>query len=164
VPGLGFTQDDAKIPGAAEGGDYFGSALALADLNRDGKQDLAVGVRGETVGTADGTGAVNILYSTSSGPASTGAGYLDQNSDGVPGANEDSDLFGWSLSRLPNAYGGDALVVAAPDEKVTYASQGAVTVVPGAAKGKARPASYFFSGSNFPGGAAKDSNFGLGLT
>jgi hypothetical protein len=163
VPALGFTQDDPAIPGNAEGSDYFGAALALSDLNRDGRADLAVGVRYETVDTAAATGAVNILYSNTSGPAAAGAGYLDQNSPGVPGANEDSDAFGGSLSRLANAYGGDALVVAAPDEKLTYASQGAVTVVPGMPTGQARPASHFFSAGNFPGNASEDSNFGYGL-
>ena len=163
VPGPGFNQDDPRIPGAAESSDTFGSALALADLNRDGRRDLAIGVRSETVGTTEFTGAVNILYSTATGLSATGAGYLDQNSPGVPGANERDDAFGSSLSRIPNAYGGDALVVGAPWEKLTYTFQGAVTVIPGAATGKPRPASYFFSAGNFPGGPAKDGNFGLGL-
>jgi len=163
LPGPSFDQGQAEIPGAAESGDYFGSALALVDLNRDGKQDLAVGVRGEWVGSAQGTGAVNVLHSTTSGPTATGALYIDQNSAGVPGANENLDAFGWSLSRLPNAYGGDALAIGAPDENVTFPWEGAVTVLPSAAEGAARPSGYFFSGANFPGGAAAESNFGTGL-
>jgi hypothetical protein len=164
VPGSGFHQDDPKIPGAAERGDAFGSAVALADLNRDGKKDLAIGVRSETVGTVDNTGGVNIVYGTAAGLSATGAGYLDQNSAGVPGANEEYDGFGSYLSRVQNAYGGDALAVTARDETVAQLTEGAVTVIPSAAKGAARPTSYFFSGANFPGGSSEHAGFGMGLS
>ena len=163
VPGLSFSQDTANVPGTAESGDYFGSALAFADLNRDGRGDLAVGIRGESTGTVGEAGAITLLYSGASGPSATGSEYLDQNSAGVPGSNEASDLFGWSLSRVPNAYGGDALAVGAPDEDVSFTSEGAVTILPSAAKGTSRSEGHFLSGADFPGGAAKESNFGHGL-
>lgn len=162
VPGSMFSQDDPAIPGASEHGDYFGSALALVDFNRDGKRDLAIGVNGEGVGTAQSTGAINVLFSTVNGPVAAGSIYLDQNSAEVPGANESGDQFGANLSRLTNAYGGDALVVGSWGEKIAYVSEGAVTVLPSAA-GRTRPAGYFFSGANFPGGASAESNFGDGL-
>ncbi|MFC4066113.1 FG-GAP repeat protein [Actinoplanes subglobosus] len=162
VPGAMFSQDDAAIPGSSESGDYFGSALVLADLDRDGKRDLVIGVRGETAGSAQGTGAINVLFSAATGPVAAGSIYLDQNSAGVPGANESQDGFGWGLSRLANAYGGDALVVGVPDEKVTYASEGAVVILPGAA-GRTRPAGFSLTGANFPGRASAESNFGWGL-
>ncbi len=163
VAGAAFDQDNTSIPGAAEPGDNFGGSLALVDLNRDGKRDLAIGVHAESVGTVQATGAVNILYSTTTGPAAAGAGYIDQNSAGVPGANETLDAFGWELSRLANAYGGDALVVNAYDEMVTLPREGAVTVLPSAPRGATRPAGHFFSGVNFPGGPAAEANFGGGL-
>ena len=65
---------------------------------------------------------------------------------------------------MVNAYGGEALVVGAPYEKVTYTDEGAVTVLPSAPRNAARPVGYFFSGANFPRGASKDSNFGDGLS
>ncbi|WP_430779704.1 FG-GAP repeat protein [Actinoplanes sp. G11-F43] len=163
VPGAMFSQDDAAIPGTSESGDYFGTALALVDFNRDGKRDLAIGVRGETAGTAQATGAINVLYSTTAGPVAAGSIYLDQNSAGVPGANESQDGFGWTLSRLVNVHGGDTLVVGVPDEKVTYDWEGAVVVLPGAAVGQTRPEGYALTGANFPGGASAESNFGWGL-
>ncbi|MEV4704568.1 FG-GAP repeat protein [Actinoplanes sp. NPDC049316] len=162
--GPAFDQDNPQIPGDAENGDYFGDALTLADLNRDGKRDLVIGVRSETAGSADYTGAVNVLYSTATGPSAAGAVYIDQNSPGVPGANEDGDGFGSSLSRVINAYGGEAVVVGAPWEKVTYTDEGAVTVLPSAPKGAARPAGVFISGADFPRGASTDSAFGTGLS
>ncbi|MFD1365343.1 FG-GAP repeat protein [Actinoplanes sichuanensis] len=162
-PGAMFTQDDAAIPGASESGDYFGSALALVDFNRDGKRDLVIGVMGETVGSTYSSGAVNVLFSAAAGPVAAGSIYLDQNSAGVPGANETSDRFGGGLSRLVNAYGGESLVIGVSGETVTYTSEGAVVVLPGAAVGKTRPNGYFFSGSNFPGRASAEANFGRGL-
>ncbi|GGX81829.1 FG-GAP-like repeat-containing protein [Streptomyces fructofermentans] len=42
-----FHQDTAGVPGVAESRDSFGEALALADTNRDGRLDLAVGAPGE---------------------------------------------------------------------------------------------------------------------
>ncbi len=42
-----FTQNSAGVPGTAEQGDQFGSALTTADLDRDGYADLIVGVGGE---------------------------------------------------------------------------------------------------------------------
>jgi len=164
VAGPAFDQNHAQIPGDAESGDYFGSTLALVDVNRDGKRDLIVGVRGESAGSIQSSGAVNVLYSTATGPSATGALYLDQNSASVPGANEDNDAFGGSLGRIVNAYGGEALVVGAPDEKVTHANEGAVTVLPSAATGATRPEGLFFSGANFPRGAVADSNFGAGVS
>ncbi|WP_306212954.1 FG-GAP repeat protein [Actinoplanes sp. RD1] len=164
VAGSAYNQDDAQIPGDAEAGDQFGGSLGLADLNRDGRLDLAVGAPGEWAGTVDGNGAINVLFSTTAGPTPAGSVYIDQNSAGVPGDNEDLDAFGWSLGRVANAYGGDTLSVSANDEKVTYSREGAVTLLPGAPAGQARPAGYFFSGANFPAGAAAEANFGAGLS
>ena len=39
-----FTQDTANVLGGVETGDFFGSALAVGDFDRDGYDDLAVGV------------------------------------------------------------------------------------------------------------------------
>ncbi|MFJ9135990.1 FG-GAP-like repeat-containing protein [Streptomyces sp. NPDC102256] len=42
-----FHQDTPGVPGVAESRDSFGEALALADTDRDGRLDLAVGAPGE---------------------------------------------------------------------------------------------------------------------
>ncbi|MEE1774161.1 FG-GAP and VCBS repeat-containing protein [Streptomyces sp. JV185] len=44
---VGFNQDTADVPGAAEAGDLFGGAVKLVDANRDGRSELAVGAPGE---------------------------------------------------------------------------------------------------------------------
>ncbi|MGI5456503.1 FG-GAP-like repeat-containing protein [Streptomyces sp. CA-249302] len=48
-----YGQNTAGVPGTAERGDHFGTAVRLADTNRDGRADLAVGAPGENAG--DGT-------------------------------------------------------------------------------------------------------------
>ncbi|MEM9557847.1 MAG: FG-GAP repeat protein [Acidobacteriota bacterium] len=49
----------------SEDGDEFGSALAVGRFAGRGAVDLAIGVPGETIGSAEGTGGVNLLYSES---------------------------------------------------------------------------------------------------
>ncbi|GGK95194.1 FG-GAP repeat protein [Mangrovihabitans endophyticus] len=148
---LGFDQSDPQIPGEAEN-DFFGAALAIGDLNRDGRADLAVGSPNESVGSAPYTGAVILLYSGSGGITATGSRWLDQNSTGIPGANEDSDAFGSALHVVPGAYGGrNALVVGSPGEDTGSAQDsGAFTVVPGDAAGIPGPTGYFFGPSRLP--------------
>jgi hypothetical protein len=60
-------QDIGTIEGDVDGLDYFGSALAAGDFNRDGRDDLAIGVPGES----NFRGAVNVLYGSNSGLAET---------------------------------------------------------------------------------------------
>lgn len=48
-----FVQGAGGVPGAAEDGDRFGSAVTLTDLNGDGAADAAFGAEGENAG--DGT-------------------------------------------------------------------------------------------------------------
>ncbi|WP_329539846.1 N-acetylmuramoyl-L-alanine amidase [Streptomyces sp. NBC_01358] len=70
-----FVQGSGGVPGAAEAGDRFGSAVTLTDLNGDGTADAAFGAEGENAG--DGTvmtltGGVGASYGPSA--LSTGAG------------------------------------------------------------------------------------------
>ncbi|MFF4899192.1 FG-GAP-like repeat-containing protein [Streptomyces sp. NPDC001068] len=58
-----LTQDSAAVPGTAERGDEFGSALAFGDLNRDGYSDLVVG----SVGEDGGAGSVTIVWGSRKG-------------------------------------------------------------------------------------------------
>lgn len=90
-----FTQDSGSIPGSSETGDGFGGELVLGDVNADGYQDLAVGTWAEDIGSDTDTGAVTVLYGSTSGIDTTsGIQYLTQDTAGVPGSNEDYDYFG----------------------------------------------------------------------
>ncbi|HXJ66141.1 MAG TPA: hypothetical protein VNN79_20455 [Actinomycetota bacterium] len=59
-----WTQDSTGVDDTAEAFDDFGNALAAADLNGDGVDDLAVGVFGEDVNGISSAGAVSILFGT----------------------------------------------------------------------------------------------------
>jgi hypothetical protein len=96
--GQNWSQGSPGVPGAAEPGDLFGSALFAGDFNGDGFDDLAVGVPGEDVGGATDAGAVNLLFGSAGGLAAAGAQIWSQASPGVPGAAEMFDQFGSVLA------------------------------------------------------------------
>jgi hypothetical protein len=64
-----ISQATEGIPGVPESSDYFGSAVRLTDVNRDGRAELVASARGENTG--DGT--VWVLKSTTSGITATGS-------------------------------------------------------------------------------------------
>ena len=53
--------------GQAENEDAFGACLGAGDFDGNGREDLAIGSPGETIGTEDAAGAANVLYATSGG-------------------------------------------------------------------------------------------------
>ncbi|MCX4243617.1 FG-GAP repeat protein [Paraliomyxa miuraensis] len=85
-------QDSAGVDGAAENNDGFGWALSVGDFDGDGRDDLAIGVPFEDVGSLVDAGAVNILYATG-----TANQLWHQDSPGVLGVADDDELFGREL-------------------------------------------------------------------
>ncbi|MEI5098328.1 FG-GAP-like repeat-containing protein [Streptomyces sp. PmtG] len=76
-----FHQNTAGVPGAAEKGDLFGAGVALADVNGDGRPDLAASATGENAAAGalwslPGTSAgVTAKKSVAFGPKDLGAPY-----------------------------------------------------------------------------------------
>ena len=68
------------------------------DFDDDGRDDLAVGVPFEGFVGAGGAGAVNVLYGSASGLASTGNQLWYQNSPGIEDSAEDNDVLGWAVA------------------------------------------------------------------
>jgi hypothetical protein len=93
-----FTQDSPGVGSAAEEGDFFGGSLAAGDFNNDTFDDLAVGVPGESVGSIQGAGAVNVLYGSASKLTGIGSQLFTQDSPGVGGVAEQGDAFGAALA------------------------------------------------------------------
>lgn len=119
-----LTQNSARVPGAAEEYDHFGSSLAMLNGR------LAIGVPGETVGRDDSTGLVQPLVWHEATRTYTAHRAITQDTAGVPGSNEDGDRFGLDLAmgRGLTARGSYDIVIGA-DESVGRAEQaGSVTV------------------------------------
>jgi hypothetical protein len=90
------------IPSSPEDGDLFGFALAVGDFDGNSRDDLAIGVPGEAVGSDADAGVVNVVYSDTSGlnPAWTThpAQDLHQGFAGMPDDAEAGDRFGAALT------------------------------------------------------------------
>lgn len=112
-------QDRPDVKGVSGQGDAYGFALGAADMGRSGHDDLAVGIRAETVGGQDNAGAVNVLYGSTNGLRAKGNQQWTQDSQGIGDASEEFDEFGWALSagNLGNGRWAD-LAVGSPFEDV----------------------------------------------
>lgn len=122
-PGLTVSQASAGVPGKDEAGDLFGAALAMADLDRDGRLDLVVGSPGED----RGAGRVTVLRGARKGFATRGNWVVGQQTPGVPGKKEHRDAFGAAISVLDvDGNGRRDLVIGAPGENN---NAGSVTVL-----------------------------------
>ncbi|MFH8796975.1 FG-GAP-like repeat-containing protein [Streptomyces sp. NPDC017941] len=83
-----FTEDTPGVPGGVQKGDRFGSAVAAADLDRDGYADLVVGATGERKSTCEhcyiSGGGLYVLKGSSRGVTGTGAAFYAHNAPGLP--------------------------------------------------------------------------------
>jgi hypothetical protein len=125
-----WDQDDFAL-GTAEPGDMFGWSLAAGDFNRDGRDDLAIGVPSEDWGETEQGGLVNVLYGTSAGLSSDGGQRWDQNNIMLDDTVEAFDRFGDALCAGDfDGDGADDLAVGVPGENVDGLSNaGAVQVL-----------------------------------
>lgn len=124
-PRLLITQADAKVPGHAEAGDRFGTALTSGIINSEEVASLVVGTPGEDVGAVTDAGSVTFVWL----PKSTGPVWgafptmTIRQGRGLPGTPEAGDALGATLgqtygdnSRDEGLY--DSLLIGAPGEDV----------------------------------------------
>jgi hypothetical protein len=95
-----WRQDTTDIQGGEEADDRFGYALAAGDFDGDDYVDLAIGVPYESIGTTEQAGAVHALYGSVMGLTATGNQLWYQGNNGLQGAPETGDRFGWSLAAI----------------------------------------------------------------
>jgi len=94
-----WDQDTSGIGGTAEAGDIFGVSVTAADYGNGPEDDLASGVQGEDIGTIVDAGAASVIYGSPSDLTSTGNQLWYQDSTGIAGKSEKSDVFGWGLGQ-----------------------------------------------------------------
>jgi FG-GAP repeat protein len=131
-----WTQDIALGGAFLRAGDNFGRTLAAGDFDKDGNDDLVIGVPFEDVSNFQNAGEVDILYGVVGiGLNSARSQAWTQNSAGIPDTAEASDNFGRALA--VGDFSGDGaadLAIGVPFEDVgTIGSAGAVNVIYGTA-------------------------------
>ena len=126
------------IRGALKKNDLFGRVLASADFDADGYADLAVGLPSKAVGGKQFAGAVQVLYGGPRGLTARDQVW-HQGKPGVPGRNEQGDMFGIEL--VAGDFDGDGfpdLAIGASGERTgdtAAANGGSVVVLRGSGSG-----------------------------
>jgi hypothetical protein len=91
VQGSGGIRDVPEVE------DRFGTSLAIANLGRGPRLDLAIGTL-EGVGSVERAGAVAVLYGRADGAFGTGDQLWTQASPGIADAPESGDFFGFPVA------------------------------------------------------------------
>ncbi|GGS08703.1 hypothetical protein GCM10010252_54810 [Streptomyces aureoverticillatus] len=155
-----WTQDTAGVPGTAERGDGWGADLSVADTNKDGYADVAVGAPGEDIGAVADAGGAWVLRGAAAGLTATGAKSWDQNSVDIPGAAEKGDKWGAQVRLTdPNSDGRFGLLASAPGENT---GDGVVWVLSAGAGGVTAAGSWTY-GAGSLGAPAQDAAFGAAI-
>ncbi|MFE2044345.1 S1 family peptidase [Streptomyces sp. NPDC059477] len=127
-----LNQDLDWVPGGAEAGDGFGTALATVDHDQDGCTDVVVGTPGDDLGTATDAGMVDILYGAPGGlgTGATKAAHFEQGSGTgslAASASETGDRMGHALAAGTTAAGEPFVAMGVPGESLgTVARAGGV--------------------------------------
>lgn len=145
------------IPGGPEAGDRFGAAVASGDFNRDGFDDLAVGVPGEN----SSQGYLNLIYGSPSGLDVNRSVAIGQ-AGPVAGEPEAGDEFAASLTAGDlNGDGFDDLVLGAPGEAFGSTKDiGILHVLSGTPTGLTTKGNYSIAqGTGSPGNSERGDRF-----
>ncbi len=151
-------EDDLGIFGTSQDGDSLGTALAAADFDKDGYDDLAIGIPNQDLGQGGGlipdAGIVFIVAGSANGPNTNDLQIWNQ-AGAIQGTEEDNDRFG---SRLTTGdFNGDSypdLVVGSPFEDVgAVTDAGAVNIIFGSSNGLTTTDNQFIAPSNSDFGA-----------
>ncbi|MEV0806666.1 DNRLRE domain-containing protein [Micromonospora sp. NPDC050200] len=149
----------AKVPGAPEAGDRFGTSISSYDANNDGCTDLAVGVPNQNISGQAYAGAVYVLLGSPAGLAQGPASLVyHQDVTNVPDAAESNDWFGYAVAGSRTASGEPYLVIGVPGEGL---SGGALAGIVHYIRGNLNLA--LSQGAGLPGGAEIDDRTGYAV-
>ena len=100
--GQRFNQSTSGVAGGAEAGDEFGAALAVADVDDDGCDDLAVGIPGEDTGSPSigDAGGVGVFRGSDAGIRFDDDRFLPRASEAAPHGPSDQHRKGTSVVAL----------------------------------------------------------------
>jgi hypothetical protein len=163
-----LSQGAGGVAGMAEAGDEFGASLASGDFNNDGFADLAVGASGESIGTVEGAGAVNVVYGSAGGLTGSGSQVFFQGVGGVSGSAEADDLFGHAVSAgdFNNDGFADLAIGVRLEDVAGNENAGAANVLYGSAGGLTGSGSQLFyqGAGGVPGNLEAEDLFGSSLS
>lgn len=168
VPATDLLLSQDSVAGTGELNDQFGFALAAADFDGDGKEDLAIGSPGEALGASNAitnSGMVVVVY----GSTSTTFDLTRTQAWGQGGilsvdTAEVGDRFSAALAAGDfDADGYADLAIGQPEEDVTGTNDGALTVQMGGPSGFTQlRARFLAAGSDgLPGPIQHHSNYGF---
>jgi FG-GAP repeat len=137
-------QDLPGVPGQRAYAHDFGSSLATGDINKDGFDDIAIGVPGEGSNGSQ-LGAVDVFYGSAAGVRPTGNQYFTEDSFGVtyrdPWDTKEWDRFGQAVALGDVTGDGYAdLAISAPGAEgfhdgTVWPNEGLVMLLKGSASG-----------------------------
>ena len=105
-----ITESSTGVPSEPSTLEFFGSAVAVAQVGNGSKNDLLIGAPNEILNGAR-VGGLFELFNTASGFAGSGNKLLTQNSTGIPDSAEAGDGFATELTTGQFGHGGASDVV-----------------------------------------------------
>ncbi|MFE7129530.1 FG-GAP repeat protein [Streptomyces sp. NPDC057638] len=128
-----ITQDTPGVPGTSTPYTGFGTAVAIADLDKDGLGEIIVGAPGQKVSGRERAGAVTVVPGRKTGTPGAGSYQISQETALVVGASEEGDGFGLTLTVGDVRSDGHPDLIVGAEGEDRY--RGGMWVLPGSATG-----------------------------